>query len=243
MALPVLQLPTYELRIPSSGKEITVRPFLVKEEKILLMAAESNDEQEIIRTTKDIIKNCIVSGDINIDALPFFDIDYLFIALRAKSIGENIELKFKCNNVLEDDETVCNHTFFTELDIANATIDKDEDISNDIKLTGTVSVRMKYPTYAIMKQIKEDDAAIDRQIKIIVNSIDYIIEGDKVSSSKDFSKEELTSFVENLREEQFAKLRYYIENFPSFSVKLETECTKCKFLHRLNYKDFNSFFY
>jgi hypothetical protein len=243
MALPTLQLPTYELKIPSSGKEIRVRPFLVKEEKVLLMAAESRDEQEIISATKSIIKNCIIDGDVNVDTLPFFDIDFLFIALRAKSIGENIEMKFKCNNVLEDAETVCNHTFFTEIDIANATIDKDDSISNDIKLVNNVSIRMKYPTYAIMKQIESSDSAIDRQIKIIINSIDYIIEGDKVSSSKDFSKEELINFVENLTEEHFSKLRNYIENFPTFSVKLEAECTNCKFLHKLDYKDFNSFFY
>jgi hypothetical protein len=243
MTLPVLQMPTYELKIPSSGKEIRVRPFLVREEKILLMAADSGDEQEIIRTTKEIIKNCILNNDVNVDSLPFFDIDYLFIALRAKSIGESVEMKFKCNNVLDEEGSVCNHTFFADIDISKATIDKDDSISNDIRLTDKVSIRMKYPSYAIMKQISEDDSAIDRQIKIIINSIDYIVEGDKVSSAKDFSKDELTTFIEGLREEQFNKLKYYIENFPSFSVKLEAQCSSCNFLHQLNYKDFKSFFY
>ena len=100
--LPKIDVPTYTLKLPSSEQELTVRPFLVKEEKLLLMAVKSDDPQEIIRTTKQVINNCIISPEINVDTLPFFDIDYLFIALRAKSIGETIELNFICQNKVED---------------------------------------------------------------------------------------------------------------------------------------------
>ena len=107
--LPTLSLPVYELTIPSSGKTARFRPFIVKEEKILLMAAESSDDSEIVTATKEVLKNCCVDGDVDIDNLPFFDIDYLFIALRAKSLGESIEMKFVCNNTVED--KVCKNVF------------------------------------------------------------------------------------------------------------------------------------
>ena len=98
MTLPKIDVPTYDVTLPSSGKEIRIRPFLVKEEKLLLMAVESKDSENIIKTTKQVINNCIVSGDIDLDKIPFFDVDYLFIALRAKSIGEKIEVNYRCNN-------------------------------------------------------------------------------------------------------------------------------------------------
>ena len=241
MALPELMLPIYELTIPSSGKEIKVRPFLVKEEKLLLMAAESDDDQEIINTTIQTIKNCIVEGDVNVDKLPFFDIDYLFIALRAKSIGETVDMSFVCNNVVDD--VPCNHKFEAAIDIANVIVIKDESISNEVKLTNQVSVKLKYPQYSVIRMIKDDDDIIERKIKILINCIDYIIDKDKVLSSKDYSKEELRSFIENMTEEQFAKLDPFITNFPGFQVNLEKECEKCGFLHEIEYKDFNSFFY
>ena len=241
MALPELMVPIYELTIPSSGKEIKVRPFLVKEEKLLLMAAESEDDQEIINTTIQIIKNCIVEGDVNVDKLPFFDVDYLFIALRAKSIGETVDMSFICNN--EVDNVPCSHKFEAAIDIANATVNIDESISSDVKLTNTVSVKLKYPPYSVVRMIKEDDDIIERKIKILMSCIDYIVDKDKVLSSKDYSKEELRSFIENMTEEQFNKLDPFISNFPTFQVNLEKECGKCGFVHQIEYKDFNSFFY
>ena len=242
MALPELMLPIYELTIPSSGKEIKVRPFLVKEEKILLMAAESNDDQEIINTTIQIIKNCIIEGDVVIEKLPFFDIDYLFIALRAKSIGETVDMSFVCNNMIEN-VGMCGHKFQAPIDIANVTISKDDSISHDVKLSSTVSLKLKYPTYSVMRMIKDDDDIIERKIKIILNCIDYIVDKDKVLSAKDYSKEELRTFIENMTEEQFNKMDSFITNFPSFYVGLEKECDGCGFLHKIEYRDFNSFFY
>ena len=225
MALPELMLPIYELTIPSSGKEIKVRPFLVKEEKILLMAAESNDDQEIVSTTIQVIKNCIIEGDVVVEKLPFFDIDYLFIALRAKSIGESIDMTFVCNNVVED-EGMCGHRFEAPIDIAKVTVNIDDSISKDIKLSNTISLKLKYPTYSVMRMIKDDDDIIERKIKILVNCIDYIVDKEKVLSSKDYSKEELRAFIENMTEEQFSKMDPFISNFPSFSVNLEKECVR-----------------
>lgn len=242
MALPELILPIYELTIPSSGKQIKVRPFVVKEEKILLMAAESNDDLEIINTTIQVIKNCIVEGDVVVEKLPFFDIDYLFIALRAKSIGETVDMSFVCNNETGDD-SICGNKFEAPIDIGNVTVIKDDSISNEVKLSSTVSLKLKYPTYSVMRMINDDDSIIERKIKILMNCIDYIVDKDKVLSSKDYSKEELRAFVESMTEEQFSKVDPFITNFPSFSVNFEKECNRCGFVHQIEYKDFNSFFY
>lgn len=238
--LPRIEQPTYEIKIPSTGKPITIRPFLVKEEKLLLMALQSNDDRDIINTTKQVIRNCIIDDDIDVDKLPFFDIDYLFIALRAKSVGESIEIKFTCNNRVDGER--CGHVFPARIDVSNCKVIKDESISNEITLSGGMKIKMKYPSYAVMKTIMDDETVMNKKIRIVVGSIDYIQDKDKVYSAKDVSKEELTTFVESLTQEQFKKLETFVDSFPSFVVTTEAKCDKCGFDHRLEYRDFSSFF-
>jgi hypothetical protein len=240
MTLPKIELPTYEVTLPSTGEEVTIRPFTVKEEKILLMAADSGDDNYIINTTKQIINNCLITDTVKIDKLPFFDVDYLFIALRAKSIGEAIEMQFVCNAVV--DEQPCKNVFYEFIDISKATINKDESISNRIQLSDKISVKMKYPTYSMMKMLGGEKAVIEKKINLIVNCIEQIVNGDKIYSYKDYSKQDLTEFVEGLTEDQFLKLCKFVENFPSFSVKLNTQCPRCNFEHYIEYDDFTSFF-
>ena len=232
--LPKIDLPTYKLRLPSSGKEITVRPFLVKEEKLLLMAVESNDDREIIDATKQIINNCI-------EKLPFFDIDYLLIALRAKSIGESIDIKFTCNAITESNER-CGNVFPAKIDVTNCMVIKDESISFKIQLSQKVIVKMKYPNYTTMKTILENDNIINKKIAIIAGSIDLIQDGENIHTSKDFTKEDLFQFIENLTQEQYRKLENFVDNFPSFVIKARATCDACGFNHELQYTDFTSFF-
>lgn len=239
MALPSVGIPTYELALPSTGQTIKVKPFLVKQEKILLMAAESKDDNEIVNATRQVLKECVID-DVEIDRLPFFDIDYLFIALRAKSIGEKISTRFYCQNGVDD--VVCGGTFNVDLDIAKATVNKRDDISNVIDLDAKITVKMKYPTYAIMRLLPETDDVMTRKIKVIANCIDQIVDGKKVNSAKDFTKEELVKFVEGLTREQFQKLEVFVENFPSFSIKFQSVCPKCGIEHNIDYKEFTSFF-
>jgi hypothetical protein len=240
MTLPKIDLPLHKLRLPSSGKEITVRPFLVKEEKLLLMAQESGSESDIITTVKQIINNCIVGDNIRIDSLPFFDVDYLFIALRAKSIGESIDIKYRCNNIVGESE--CGNVFPAKIDISNCKVIKNEAISNEISISGTVRVKMKYPTYSIMKNIMDNDNILNKKIQVVVGSIEYIKEKEKIYGPKDVSKEELVQFIEGLTQEQFKKFESFIDNFPTFVVTSEAACGKCGFVHHLEYKDFTSFF-
>ena len=153
MALPKIELPAYELEIPSSGKTIRVRPFTVKEEKMLLMAVESGVQSEIITTVRQVINNCILDGDLDVDKMPFFDVDYLFTFLRGKSVGETIEVKLTCNNVVEDG--ICGNQFVADMDIGKVELIKDENISNDIKLGPQAGVKMRYPNYSIMRKVEE----------------------------------------------------------------------------------------
>lgn len=238
--LPALDLPTYDLKIPSNGQMIKVRPFTVKEEKLLLVAAESNDGNEIINTTRQVVSNCILSENINLDKLPFFDVDYLFIALRAKSVGESIEVKFTCNNLVDGQK--CNNIFPAKIDITNCKVIKNENFPKDIDIGKGIKVRMKYPGYSIMKALVETDKDIDKQTHIIANSIEQIQDKDKIYTSKDVTPNELIIFVENLTREQFNKLEAFVNNFPKFVVTAEADCPKCGFHHNIEYKEFISFF-
>lgn len=240
MPLPKIDLPTYDLILPSSGQEVTIKPFTVKEEKLLFMAAESADESAIISTTKQVITNCVLSEDFNVEKLPFFDVDYLFIALRAKSIGEAIEMQFTCN--AEVDNKPCKHVFTADIDISQATVDRDEDITNNVVLNNNLTVKLKYPNYTTMRLLGGDEALLDKKVNLIAACIDMIVDGEEVHSSKDYSKEELIEFVEGLTEEYFQKLSRFVENFPTFSVKMDAKCPKCGFTHYIRYTDFSVFF-
>lgn len=240
MALPKIDLPIYDVKLPSSGKIVQIRPFLVREEKLLLMAVESDDTNEIINVTKQVINNCIVNNDVNVETLPFFDIDYLFIALRAKSVGESIEVKFTCNNMVND--VMCNNVFPANIDIANCEIVKDDTIKSMVDLGKNIKLKMKYPNYTTMKSILDTDTVLNKQLNILAGSIDQIIDGDKIHTSKDVTKQELLEFLEGLTKEQYNRAVEFIENFPSFVIDVNSKCTKCGFVHNVKYDEFSSFF-
>lgn len=241
MTLPKIDVPTYDVTLPSNGKTVKIRPFLVKEEKLLLIAVESKDNESIIKTTKQIINNCIISGNVDVEKLPFFDIDYLFIALRAKSIGENIELSFTCNNTTPEGNK-CGGVFQADIDISNCQIEKNENISMDISLNNTLSIKMKYPTYTIMKEIMGNESILEKKIRVICNCVDRVVNGDKVYTTKDFSKEELKDFVESLTQEQYKKLEEFVDALPTFYIASKAKCPKCQYDHNIKYTDFTRFF-
>lgn len=240
MELPKIDLPTYDLKIPSSGEEIRVRPFVVKEEKLLLMAAESKDPMSIINTTLQVIGNCIVEGEVKLNQLPFFDIDYLFIALRAKSIGEKVIVNFRCKH--DPGTGTCGNVFPVDIDVANCKVIGMENKQPMVKLGGDITIKMKYPNYVMMKAIDASDNALEKKIKIIAGCIDTIYKRDTVYNARDFSKEDLRGFIEGLTEEQMKKIEEFTGEFPSFVVTGEGVCPKCKFNHHITYRDFEAFF-
>ena len=239
MALPKIELPAYDFVIPSSKKTIRVRPFTVKEEKMILMAVESKVPADIIATVKQVINNCILDGDLDVDKMPFFDIDYIFIFLRAKSVGETVAVKLTCNNVVDD--KTCGNEFMAEMDISNVELIQYDGVQNDIKLGPASGVRMRYPNYSIMRKI-EELPQIDKKTHIIVSSIDYVYDSKGMHSYKDYTTDELKEFVEGLTEENYKKLESYVDKFPTVAAKIETTCTKCGFNHKVRYTDFFDFF-
>lgn len=235
-----IDLPTHELKLPSSGEPVTIRPFTVKEEKLLLMALESNDDKEIINTTKQVINNCIVSDPLDLDKLPFFDVDYLFIALRAKSVGESIDVKFRCEAEFEG--TKCEAVFPVKIDIAKVKVKKDPEATMDIKVSDKYTMKMKYPSYTAVKSILDNDSNLNKKISLVVSSIYYIVEGEKIHKVSEIPKEEVTQFVESLTQDQFKKLEYFVDHYPTFVVTADATCPQCGFEHHIEYKDFTSFF-
>lgn len=238
--IPKLTVPTYEVTLPSSGKKINIRPFLVKEEKILLMAIESNDNEEIIKTTIDIIQGCILTKGIKVESLPFFDVDYLFIALRAKSVGESIDVKFHCNTINEN-KLICGNEFKSSIDISNCTIRKNDAIGTSIDLGQGLTVTLHYPTYAEMKRANAniEDRAFDTAL--LSSCIDMMVQGEKVYTRKDFETE-IGEFLGGLTKDQYSRLVKWVDNLPTFYVKAEAKCEKCGFDHKIEYEEFESFF-
>lgn len=241
--LPQLTTPIYTVNLPSSGNEIRVRPFLVKEEKLLLMAAESKDTSEVINTTKQIVSNCLVDGAgvANVDQMPFFDVDYLFLTLRAKSISENIDVNFTCNNT--KDGKKCGAVFPVSLDISKSSITRDENLKDEIFLTEKVGVKMKYPKYSAMKKIVSDETALDKRIRVIQACIDYLFDDKQTYPAREMSKEEMDGFIEGLTTAQLDKLGDWVAKLPELAIKVERECPSCGFNHKIVYKDFTSFFF
>lgn len=238
MALPKVELPSYEVTIPSSGQTIRVRPFTVKEEKMLLIAVESGVQAEIITIVRQVINNCMLDGEIDVDKMPFFDVDYLFIFLRGKSVGETVEVKLTCNNLV--DTGICGHQFVADMDIANVELIK-EDVEDDIKLGPQTGVKMRYPNYTIMRKV-EELPEIDKKTFIIASSIEYVYDKNGMHSHKDYTAEELKEFVEGLTEENYKKLENYVDKFPMVATKIDTTCPKCGFEHKVRYTDFFDFF-
>jgi hypothetical protein len=235
-------VPEYTIKIPSTGKEVKVRPFLVGEERLLLMALEGKDEQSILDTTKQIVSRCIIDDDVKIDVdkLPFYDVDYLFIALRAKSIGENVDINWICRADVDGEE--CGTTFPAKIDISNVIIEKNEEIKDIVDLPNQMKIKLKVPSYTAVKSILDDSNTLDQKIRLIVASIEYIQNRDQIITLKDVTENDYRLFVEGLTQEHFRKLEMWVDNFPSFLVQQEAACPKCGFNHSLRFDDLDRFF-
>jgi len=220
MALPTLNNPTYELVIPSTKKKIKYRPFLVKEEKILLLALESEDEVQIANSMKDIISACVQTKGIDIDLLATFDIEYLFLNIRGKSVGEKIELLLKCP---DDNET----EVLVSINIDDIQVYFPEGHENQIKISDDLWVEMKYPnldSFALL----EDAQNPDNTFKLVAKSIAKIYNEDDVWDSSTTTEDEFISFVESMNNKQFSNIQKFFESMPSLkhTIKIKNPVTK-----------------
>ena len=213
MALPQVALPTYELTVPSSGKKLKFRPFVVKEEKLLLLALESKDEKNIEDAVKQLLKGCILSR-VKIDDLPIFDLEFIFLQIRAVSVGEIIEMNVTCK---DDNETKVKYN----LNLAEVNVNFPEGHSKKIELSKKMGIVMKYPSMKEFIKTSIIGSALDTDnvLEVIAGCIDQIYDGEDVYDSSTTTKKEFIEFVEGLTNTQFEKLQEFFETAPSLSHK------------------------
>ena len=213
MPLPKISTPTYELEIPSIKKTVKYRPFLVKEEKILIIAMESEDPKQITEAVKDVISNCIITRGVKVDTLATFDIEYLFLNIRGKSVGETAEVLITCP---DDGETQVPVTI--NLDDIQVQVSKEH--NRDIQLDDNLSVRMKYPSiqeFIKNNFIRNDQISVDDTFGVITSCIEQIYNEEESWSASDCTKKELADFLESLSSKQFKKIEKFFETMPKLS--------------------------
>jgi hypothetical protein len=216
MALPKIEVPTYELTLPSEDKKIKFRPFLVREEKILYIALETGQNKEMINALKDVVGACTFDV-LNVDRLPIFDIEYLFLQIRAKSVSEITKFRAICP---DDGKTYVE----TEVDLTKVEVQVDDEHTNRIIIDTqrNLGLVLKYPTlknYDIGRGV--DNLEIDKVFNILIDCIDHIFEGDKIYPAKDTSKQELKEFIESLPQDAFTKIKTFFDTMPKLKHEIE----------------------
>ena len=238
MALPKIDAPVYELDLPLSKKHIRFRPFLVKEQRNLMMALESDDKGNIEKNVRQVLHNCTLTEGIEIDDLPILDVEYYFLQLRARSVGEVVENKYKCENLV--DEKPCGNLMESNLNLLDIKVNMPENQSDVIQLNNKLSIKLKYPEFSILSA--DISSATDLAFSMIVNSIEYIFDGEQYYYAKESSSEELTEFVESLNQQQFSKIEDFFSNLPTLNKTIQMDCKKCGFHHTIEVEGLESFF-
>ena len=223
MPLPKVNTPTYDLTLPS-GKKIKYRPFLVREEKILIMALETEDMKQITSGVLDILNSCILTKNVKIENLPSFDIEYLFLHVRAKSVGETIEVNITCP---DDNET----TVAVKVDIDSIKVKKNKKHSSIVKLDDQLSIKFNYPSMSSFIEENfefdlEKTNEVDTSLKMITNCIDSIFNEEESWSASESTEKELQEFIEQLNSKQFKKIEEYFETMPKLSHAIKVKNPK-----------------
>ncbi|CAB4221994.1 Baseplate hub assembly protein, bacteriophage T4-like [uncultured Caudovirales phage] len=240
MALPKIDAPVYEVELPLSKKKLRYRPFLVKEQRNLLMAMESKEYDTIEKNIKQVLHNCTLTENINFDDLPVVDIEFFFLQLRAKSVGEVTENKYICNNVVDGIE--CGNTMEVNINLLEIEVEKDDSVSDTIKLNSQYTIKMNYPKFSIVNRAGSIENINDFAFEMIADSIEYIHDGEQFYYGKDATKQELIDFVEQLNQEQFSKLEEFFSNLPKLKKVFDVTCSKCKHNHHIEVEGLESFF-
>lgn len=219
MPLPKISAPTYELELPSTGERIQYRPFLVKEEKLLVIALESEDIKQITTAIKTVIKNCIFTKNIKVESLPTFDIEYLFLNIRGKSVGEELEVNIVCP---DDGETQVP----VKINLDDIKVQTNESHTNRIKLDDSIMMQMKYPS--LDQFIKNnfdfsDKNAMDQSFELIASCIDKIFTEEEVWTTSDVTKKEMNDFLESMNSSQFKDIEKFFETMPKLSHKIKVK--------------------
>ena len=238
MALPIIETQTYELTLPSADVKVKFRPFLVKEEKVLLQALESQEQKEIVNALKNIVSACTF-GSLNVDELPTFDLEYVFLQVRAKSVGEVAKLKVLC----PDDKTTYADV---EVDLSKVDVQVDDKHTNNIVIDEDKKIGMilKYPTLNSVDPTADFSKGVKTEtlFEIIGNSIFQIYEGEKVYNASDYKKDELNKFIESLDSKSFTKVQEFYNTMPKLIHEIEVENPKTKVKSKVTLQGLTDFF-
>ena len=224
MPLPKISTPTYELELPSSGQTVKYRPFLVKEEKVLVIALESEDNKQITNAIKAVLKSCIQTRGVKVEHLPTFDIEYLFLNIRGKSVGEELEVNVICP---DDEETQVK----TTINLDDIQIEKDENHTKQIKLDDNLMMEMKYPSLEqfIKNNFDFDEKnQMDQSFELIATCIDKIYNEEEVWATADCTKKEVNDFLESMNSSQFKEIETFFETMPKLSHTIKVTNPKTK---------------
>lgn len=233
MALPKINAPIFELNLPSTGQSVKYRPFLVKEQKILLMAMSSDDTDNtsMLVAVKQIVNNCLIDDTINVDKLPMFDLEYMFLRLRAKSIGEEIDLNLRHLTGYNNKKEECDGVTPLKLNLMEVDVIKSIGHTDKVVLdeNENIGVKFKYPDGEMVTTFKPKDGMTEVEVaeEAMLNCIEYIFDKENIYKIEDTSKEELIDFIESLSQEQFQKLTQFFDTMPKLKHKIEWKCAKC----------------
>ena len=211
MPLPTIATPTFELKLPSSGKKITYRPFLVKEEKVLILALETGDTKDITRAIKDTLKACVKTRGVKIDQLPTFDIEYLFLNIRAKSVGETVKVLVTCPDDMQTQVPV-------EIDIETIQVQFDEEHTTDIEIDDKYKLRMKYPSLEQFVNNNFTFTEEDDVFAMVASCVDLVY--DEETAYDDFTEKEMVKFLEQFNSNQFKRIESFFDTMPKLSHTL-----------------------
>jgi len=244
--LPKIDVPIYELVLPSTGKTLRFRPFLVKEEKILLMATEADDPKDVVKAIQQIIRNCMLD-EVDIEDLPLYDIEFMFLNLRARSVSEVVDLKYNCYNQvpIEDkpgETKQCGGQVSFKLDLLEIKPVTNPEHTNKIEVNEKLGVVMKYPNFELLNSFNLETKDHEKLMDMITSCIDYIYDADNVYYAKDSTKKELEEFIEGLPSQVFGKVQKFFETMPKLKKELDFKCPKCGYEEEMVIRGLQNFF-
>jgi len=242
MALPKLNVPVYEAILPSTETVIKYRPFLVKEEKILLTAMESENEKTITDAVKQIIKNC-VQGELDVERLPTFDIEYIFLRLRAKSVGEEVKIGLKPWGCPQNNGELCEFTTEVPINLEEVKVQKTENHSNKIMLTDDIGIILGYPNIESIKEMMKGELSeTEVGLKVIKNSVEMVFTQEETHERDSFTETELDDFFDSLNTLQMEKIREFFDTMPVLKHTVKYNCKTCGEEKETTVQGLNSFF-
>lgn len=241
--LPKLDVPIYETKLISNGQVVRYRPFLVKEQKLFLMAAESEDVNDTISSIKQVIKNCVLD-EIDVDAMSTFDIEYLFLQLRARSVSEMVNLNFTCNNnvIEKNEEKKCGNNVKIDLNVLEIEPTIDPTHTNKVQITDKVGIVMKYPTFGMINTMNLNTEDLSQILEMVIACVDYIYDDEQVYYAKDTPKKELVEFIENMKQSDLEKLSKFFSTLPKIKKDVKFHCSKCGYDEDITLEGVQSFF-